>query len=237
MNTLTTRRDFLKTSAFTGASVGIPGTTITACAKPGSRRYPDELPEPLPKGLEYLLTFEKFVKNLKAESSEKIVRASEICARAVESGKKVYYTIHGHSERQPIMERRAGKPTFLLPLKRNFDPEIFQEGDVLITVRTSQCRPAINRGAKVIGILMPFQPQKTQGQGIVHTEYDGEYMEDICDVCIRDMVPYTVGIMKFDQLPIKAVPAHGAMDGLILGLILAGTIDILLSRGIKVEVT
>ena len=237
MNTRTTRRDFLKTSALTGASVGIPGTAAAASAKSGSERYPDELPEPLPKGLEYLFTFEKFVKDLRSESSEQIDRASKICAQAIESGKKIYYTIHGHSERQPIMERRPGKPTFLLPLKSDFNPEIYQEGDVLITVRTSNCRPALDRGAKVVGILMPFQPQKTQGQGIVHAEYDGEYMEDICDVCILDRVPYTVGFMKFDQLPIKAVPAHGAMDGLILGLILAGTTDILLSKGIKVEVT
>ena len=46
---------------------------------------------------------------------------------------------------------------------------------------------------------------------------------------------FTVGIMDFDLMPWKSVSAHGAMDGIILGLILAKTIDKLLEKGVKVE--
>ena len=82
---------------------------------------------------------------------------------------------------------------------------------------------------------MPFQPQKHQGYGIVHTDFKGPYMDDICDVTIWDRTPYTVGILAFDQLPWKSCSAHGAMDGIILGLILAGTIDRLVERRVSVE--
>jgi hypothetical protein len=112
---------------------------------------------------------------------------------------------------------------------------MFEPDDVLITERTNYCAPAKERGVRLIGILMPFQPQKTQGQGIVHIDYPGSWMEEICDVCIWDRTPYTVGTMNFDQLPFKAVPAHGATDGIILNLILAGTIDRLTARGITVK--
>ena len=60
-------------------------------------------------------------------------------------------------------------------------------------------------------------------------------MENICDVCIWDLTPYTVGVLDFDPLPWESVAAHCAMDGIIIGLILAATVDRLLAQGIPVE--
>jgi len=230
------RRNFLKSAVIISGSAAVyPGCTPEG--KPGKQLagYPDKLPEPLPKGLEYILKVRDMILRILEEDSEKIERAADICAEAVINGKKVYYSIRGHNEPQCILEVIPGKPSFLLPLVNPSDHDALSGGDVLITVRTNQCAPALEKGTRVIGILMPFQPQKTQGQGITNIGYDGPYMEDICDVCIWDRTPYTVGILDFDQLPWKSVAAHGALDGIILGLIGAGTVDRLLKKGITVK--
>ena len=234
----TNRRNFLKSAAVTGSAVSLHGCTSAVKLKRGGK-YPARLPEPLPKGLEYTLKLRDMVKNVLEEDTEKINRAADICAEAVVSGKKVYYSILGHNAPQCILETKPGRPSFLIPLnprKQSVD-EVIKEGDVLITVRTDQCSKAIEKGAHAIGILMPFQPQKTQGQGVVYVDYKDSYMEDISEVCIWDRTPFTVGIMDFDLMPWKSVSAHGAMDGIILGFILAGTIDRLLEKEIKVEPT
>lgn len=232
----TNRRDFLKSAAVTGSAVSLHGCNSAVKLKKAGE-YPARLPEPLPKGLEYTLKLRDMVINILEEDTEKINRAADICAEAVASGKKVYYSILGHNSPQCILETKPGRPSFLIPLnpkKKSIEKEI-EEGDVLITVRTGHCSTAIKKGAKAIGILMPFQPQKTRGQGIVHIDYTGSYMEDISDVCIWDRTPFTVGIMDFDLMPWKSVSAHGAMDGIILGFILSATVDRLLEKGIKVE--
>jgi len=232
----TNRRNFLKSAAVTGSAVSLHGCTSAVKLKRG-KKYPAKLPELLPKGLEYTLKLRDMVMDIVEEDTEKINRAADICAEAVASGKKVYYSILGHNSPQCILETKPGRPSFLIPVnsrKQSID-DIIKEGDVLITVRTGHCSTAIEKGAKAIGILMPFQQQKTQGQGVVYVDYKGSYMEDICDVCIWDRTPYTVGTMDFDLMPWKSVSAHGAMDGIILGFILSATVDRLLEKGIKVE--
>lgn len=224
------RRTFLKTAAMTGVLAGA-GT-----GRSEARIFGGKESRRTDRGLEYVEMITDMVRDLLKESSGRIAAAAEICAGAVSGGKRVFYTVRGHNEPKCILEDRPGKPSFLLPTEKSLDYSLFQPGDVLITERTEFCAPARERGARIIGILMPFQPQKTQGQGIVHRDYEGPWMEDICEVCIWDRTPYTVGTMSFDQLPIKAVPAHGAMDGIILNLILAGTIDRLIARGIPVTV-
>ncbi|MHB9027985.1 MAG: twin-arginine translocation signal domain-containing protein [Candidatus Latescibacterota bacterium] len=223
------RREFLKTAALAGAVSAVGDEASAAGKTSGGKRSEAS------KGLEYTGMVIGMVRDLLAESSERIAAAADICAGAVSSGKKVYYTVRGHNEPLCILENRPGKPAFLLPDWPEIDPETFEPGDALITERINFCAPAKERGVRLIGILMPFQPQKKQGQGIVHVDYPGPWMEEICDVCIWDRTPYTVGTMTFDQLPVKAVPAHGALDGIILNLILAGTIDRLTAKGIPVK--
>lgn len=223
----TGRRAFLKSAALAGA-VSLPSAALSSEGKELSAKRSS----PFSKGREYLDMFDGMVHDLLKESSGKIDEAAGICAGAILSGKKVYYTVCGHNEPQYILEKRPGKPSFLFPLGKD---TILEKDDVLITERSNFCSGAKEKGARLIGILMPFQPQKIQGQGIVHEGYTGPWMEEICDVCIWDRVPYTVGTMSFDQLPFKAVPAHGAMDGIILNLILAGTIDKLLEKGYAVS--
>ncbi|MFC1606517.1 hypothetical protein ACFL47_00985 [Candidatus Latescibacterota bacterium] len=227
-----TRRVFLTTAAATGSGAVMTGCTTDMKVREESA-FPDKIPEPLPKGLEYALTVRNMAEHIIAEDTAKIDHAVDICTKAVTEGKTVYYTIRGHNEAQCILETMPGRPSFLTPL-HPWDSSVLKRGDVVISVRTNHCAEAIEHGAQAIGILMPFQPQKTQGQGIVHTSYDGPYMEDIADVCIWDRTPYTVGILDFDQLPWKSLSAHGALDGIILGLITAGTIDNLISLGIAV---
>lgn len=231
MSRLSDRRKFLKVAALTGAATAIPLETVITGNVEAAQVSKSQ------KGLEYALMIKGMVQNLLAQDSAKIAQAGDICAEALASGKKVYYNTTGHNEPQCIMEKRAGKPAFLFPIYGNVDYTIFQPGDVFITERTNFCAPAKEKGVKLIGILMPFQPQKKQGQGIVYIDNQGPWMEEICDVCIWDRVPYTIGTMSFDQLPFKAVPAHGAMDGIILNLILAATIDRLVKKGIPVEAT
>ncbi len=224
------RRVFLKTAGVIGTVAAANAEAISAAAD-GEKSVGDAS-----KGLEYVDGILSMTRTLLSENSGRIAAAADICVVAAASGKRIYYTVRGHNEPYCILENRPGKPAFLLPTEREIDYSAFGRGDVLITERTNYCAPAKERGVRLIGILMPFQPQKTQGQGIVHIEYPGPWMEDICDVCIWDGTPYTVGTMSFDQLPIKAVPAHGAMDGIILNLILAGTIDRLTARGVEVHV-
>ncbi len=227
----TGRRTFLKAAAAAGA-IALPGAAGTSKAKEKKeKRSAGES-----KGREYLDLVTGMVRDLLRESSGQIEDASNICAEAVLSGNTVYYTIRGHNEPLCILEKRPGKPSFLKPTEKNLDYTIFRKGDALITERSNFCAGAKERGVRLIGILMPFQPQKTQGQGIVNVGYEGPWMEDICDVCIWDRVPYTVGTMSFDQLPFKAVPAHGAMDGIILNLILAGAVDKLRAKGYPLTV-
>jgi hypothetical protein len=232
MSNVSNRRKFLKSAALTGAAASIPGQAVVM----GKAEAAAQVSKPA-KGLEYALMVKGMVQNLLAQDGAKIAQAGDISADALASGKKVYYNTTGHNEPQCIMEKRAGKPTFLIPIYGNVDYSIFQPGDVFITERTNFCAPAKEKGVKLIGILMPFQPQKKQGQGIVYIDYKGPWMEEICDVCIWDRVPYTIGTMTFDQLPFKAVPAHGAMDGIILNLILAATLDRLVKKGVSVEAT
>jgi uncharacterized phosphosugar-binding protein len=224
------RRKFLKTAALTGAA-----SAVGAGAPAGGKAMRGRQSE-TSKGLAYTGMIIGMVRDLLAESSEQIAAAAEICAGAIASGKKAYYRVFGHNEPVCILENRPGKPSFLIPVKAEIDPAMFEPGDVFITERVNYCAEAKARGVRLIGILMPFVPQKTQGQGIVHVDYPGPWLEEICDVCIWDRTPYTVGTMAFDQLPFKAVPAHGAMDGIILNLILAGTIDRLAAKGIPVSV-
>jgi uncharacterized phosphosugar-binding protein len=224
------RRSFLKSAAIAGAAV-LPSAAVSSEGK----GMPSKQSSNPSKGREYLDMFAGMVRDLLKESSENIEIASAICAETILSGKKVYYTVRGHNEPLCILEKRAGKPSFLIPTEQNIDYSIFQKDDALITERSNFCAGAKEKGVRLIGILMPFQPQKTQGQGIVHEGYPGPWMEEICEVCIWDRVPYTVGTMPFEQLPFKAVPAHGAMDGIILNLILAGTIDKLLEKGYTVS--
>ncbi|MFA6472063.1 MAG: hypothetical protein WCU00_08485 [Candidatus Latescibacterota bacterium] len=231
MPLLSDRRKFLKTAVLTGTAAAIPAqTVITGNVEAAQDSKPS-------KGLEYARMIRGMVQNLLAQDSSKIEQAGDLCAEALASGKKVYYNTTGHNEPQCIMEKRAGKPSFLIPLYGAIDYTIFKPGDVFITERINFCAPAKEKGVKLIGILMPFQAQKKQGQGIVYVDYKGPWMEEICDVCIWDRVPFTIGTMSFDQLPFKAVPAHGAMDGIILNLILAATIDRLVKKGIPVEAT
>lgn len=229
MSIISNRRKFLKSAAIASAAVAVPGQAfISGSAEAASMQK-------TPKGLDYVLMVKGMVQDLLAQDDPKIAQAADLCAEALASGKKVYYNTTGHNEPQCIWEKRAGKPTFLLPIYGNVDYNIFQAGDAFITERTNFCAPAKEKGVKIIGILMPFQPQKKQGQGIVSIDYQGPWMEEICDVCIWDRVPYTIGTMSFEQLPFKAVPAHGAMDGIILNLILAATIDRLVKKGVPVE--
>lgn len=226
---------FLQSLAAAGAVSAVSGAPSEAVPRAsGARKRKSRAGTP--KGLVYLDMITGMVDDLLAESGGDIDRAADVCAQAISSGKRLYYTVRGHNEPLCILENRTGKPAFLLPTENTIDPAIFSPGDVLITERTQHCAPAKERGVLLIGILMPFLAQKTQGQGIVYIDYQGPWMEDICDVCIWDRVPYTVGTMSFDQLPFKAVPAHGAMDGIILNLILAATVDRLLARGIAVTV-
>ena len=226
MKTGTGRRGFLRTAALAGAAggAGLAGTPAEAeaAARPS-------------KGLDYIDMIDGMIRNLMKESAAEIDRAADICAEAVANGKKVYYSIRGHNEPICIFENRPGKPAFLTATGKTVDAALFSPGDVLIAERADFCAAAKERGARVIGILMPFQAQKTRGQGVVYPDYAGPWMEDICDVSIWDRVPYTVGTMSFDYLPHHAVPAHGAMDGIALGLILAATADRLLARGIEVK--
>lgn len=229
------RRTFLKAAATTTSTAVFAGCGSAEHNKSNALSgYPVELPEPLPKGLEYILTVRDFVRRILSEEQASLMHASDICAEAVANGNTLFYSIKGHNEPQCILETMPGKPGFLKALPQNDGHDKIAAGDVLITVRTNQCEPAKQKGARVIGIQMPFQPQKQQGQGIVYIDFDGPYMDDICDVTIWDRTPYTVGILAFDQLPWKSCSAHGAMDGIILGLILAGTIDRLVKRGIRV---
>jgi len=230
------RRLFLK--SFAAAGVASAAGAVSPASETGARRRSGRnTPRGTTKGLSYLELLEGMVEDLLAESSRDIDTAADICAAAITSGESVFYTVRGHNEPRCILEDRPGKPAFLLPTETTIDPTVFSRGDVLITERTQYCAPARERGVRLIGILMPFQPQKTRGQGIVHIDYQGPWMEEICDVCIWDRTPYTVGAMSFDELPFKAVPAHGAMDGIILNLILAATVDRLLAKGIAVTVT
>ncbi len=223
------RRAFLKTAALAGTLSGVGADAAEARAAGGKKAG-------MGRGEEYVEMVIGMVRMLLEESSGQIDRAAHICAEAIASGKRVYYTVRGHNEPVCILENRPGKPSFLVSAGKAPDFSMLEPGDVLITERTEFCAPASERNVHLIGILMPFQPQKTQGQGIVHRDYQGPWMEDICEVCIWDRTPYTVGTMSFDQLPVKAVPAHGAMDGIILNLILAGTVDILVGKGIAVTV-
>ena len=229
-----TRRYFLKSAAFTGSAAAVQGCSTETDKAANEANYPESLPDPLPKGLEYILKVRDMAKRAMEEDAGKIYRAAELCADAVSSGNKVYYTIRGHSEPRCILETMPGRPSFLTPLNP-WDKTALQEGDVVITVRTNHCIEAKERNAHAIGILMPFQPQKKQGQGIVHIDYDKPYMEDIADVCIWDRTPYTVGILDFEQLPWKSISAHGALDGMILGQIVAAAVDKLLEKGVLVE--
>ncbi len=228
MRTRTGRRGFLRTAALAGAagSTGFAGAAVEADAAQKSS-----------KGLEYIDMIERMTRDLMTGSAAEIDRAADICTEAVIGGKKVYYSIRGHNEPICIFENRLGKPAFLTATGKTVDAALFSPGDVLIAERTDWCVAAKERGARIIGILMPFQQQKTRGQGVVYPDYTGPWMEDICDVSIWDRVPYTVGTMSFDYLPHHAVPAHGAMDGIALGLILAATADRLLARGIEVRET
>ena len=223
------RRDFMKSAACAGSLVALSGCT-SETKRGKSIGYADEFPKPLPKGLEYVLKVRDMVESLK-EDYEKFDRAADICVEAIVSGKKVYYSVYGHNESQCILETKPGRPSFLIPF---IGKEQIEEGDVLISQSTSQCVQAVEKGARVIGIIFAFTQTKFQGQGIVNPEYEGPYMEDICDVWFWHRTPFTVGIMDFDLMPWKSVPAHGAMDGIILGLILAKTIDKLLEKGVKV---
>ena len=232
------RRQFLQSATILSGAVSV----LANCSNelPSKKKlsdYPSTLPESLPKGLEYVLKVRDMVKLIIEEDFSKIQRAANICADTVASGNKVYYSILGHNAPQCILETKPGRPSFLLPLnpKKTSLEDTIKPGDVLISVRTDQCSLAIEMGAHAIGILMPFQPQKTQGQGFVYIDYEGPYMEDICDVCIWDRTPYTVGIIDFEQFPWKSLSAHGALDGMILGLIIAATTDILIERGIPIE--
>jgi hypothetical protein len=236
MSKKSTRRTFMKSAAASGSSAAFQGCSTEIEQTDIQKRYPDNLTEPLPKGLEYILKVRNMAQRAMEEDAEKLNRAAELCSGAVVSGNAVYYTIRGHNEPQCILETMPGRPSFLTPL-HPWDKSVLNEGDVLITVRTNQCIEAKEKDLQVIGILMPFQPQKTQGLGIVHRDYDKPYMEDIADVCIWDRTPYTVGILDFDLLPWKSIAAHGALDGILLGQIAAGTIDKLLAKGIAVEPT
>ena len=229
-----TRRHFLKSAAVTGSAATVQGCTTEKDKAANEANYPENMPDPLPKGLEYILKVRDMAKRAMDEDAGKIDSAAELCAEAVSSGKRVYYTIRGHSEPKCILETMPGRPSFLTPL-HPWDKTALQEGDIVISVRTNHCIDAKEQGAHAIGILMPFQPQKKQGQGIVHIDYDKPYMEDIADVCIWDSTPYTVGILDFEQLPWKSISAHGALDGIILGQIIAAAVDKLLEKGIAVE--
>ncbi len=228
MRTRTGRRGFLRTAALAGAAggTGLAAMPVEADAaqKPS-------------KGLDYIDMIDGMIRSLMRESAAEIDRSADICAEAIAAGERVYYSIRGHNEPICIFENRPGKPTFLTATGKTVDAALFSPGDVLIAERTDWCVAAKERGARVVGILMPFQQQKTRGQGIVYVDYAGPWMEDICDVCIWDRVPYTVGTMSFDYLPHHAAPAHGAMDGIALGLVLAATVDRLVARGIEVRET
>ena len=224
MNGTTGRRGFLAAAVLTGVA-GVSASNATSAEAAGKPS----------KGLEYVDMIERMMRDLLRESGADIGRAADLCAGALLAGKKVYYTIRGHNEPVGIWERNPGKPAFLTASEKTVNVAALGPGDVLISERTEWCAPAKERGAALIGILMPFQPQKTRGRGIVHPDYLGPWMEDICDVSIWDRVPYTVGTMAFAELPFKAVPAHGAMDGFVLGLILAATADRLIARGNEVE--
>jgi len=227
MNGTTGRRGFLRTVALAGAA---GGTGFASVPGSGAAVGPS-------KGLDYIDMIERMTRDLMRESGSDIERAADICAEAVASGKKVWYSVRGHNEPICIFENRPGKPSFLSATEKTVNVAAFGSGDALITERTEWCMPAKERGVRLIGILMPFQPQKTRGQGIVHIDYAGPWMEEVCDVCIWDRVPYTVGTMSFDYLPFHAVPAHGAMDGIAMGLVLAATADRLVARGIAVRET
>ncbi len=234
MSRQTSRRTFLKTAAAGSAVVTGYGEARPADA-PRRVDYPDELPKRLPKGLEYILTVRNMMRSVLAEERNALSRAADICAESVAAGRTVYYSDRGHNESQCILETMPGKPSFVKAAPDRAEQELVAQGDVIISVRTDQCIAAKERGVRVIGIQMPFQPQKRQGQGIANVTYTGPYMDDVCDVTIWDRTPYTIGILDFDQLPWKSCAAHGAMDGFILGMILAGTIDRLKARGIPVS--
>ena len=235
------RRSCIRTAAADGTTAALGGCSANTGNEndEGRLRSGDqiELPESLPKGLEYVLKVRTMLQDIKDNDAEKFARAADICAEAVAAGNKVYYSVYGHNEAQQILETKPGRPSFLIPVEqRKSDAlDMIGEGDVLISQNTGHCETVARKGAKTIGILYAFTPKKFQGQGIVHVGYQGPYMEDICDVWFWDRTPFTVGIMDFDLLPWKSVSAHGALDGFILGMLLSATVDRLLERGIPVN--
>jgi len=156
------RRNFMKSAACAGSLTTFSGCTAAMKRDKSSEAYPDKLPEPLPKGLEYVLKVRDMVESLK-EDHEKFDRAADICVEAIVSGKKVYYSLYGHNEAQGILETKPGRPSFLIPYTGR---EQIEKGDVFFSQSTPQCIEVIEQGARVIGIIYAFTPKKFQGQGI-----------------------------------------------------------------------
>ena len=231
------RREFIKKSVVAGSALSTAGCAGNMGIGKSLAEKSFETSKPIPKGLEYILKLRSMTDSVMSDDARKIERASLICAGALLNGGKVYYDDTGHGESQCILETIGGNPSFLKPLFGNESHKVITEKDVLISNRTAPCNDAHTKGAKTVGIIMAFEPKKFQGQGIVNRDFKGPYMEDICDVWIWDRTPFTIGILDFDLMPWKAIAAHGAMDGIILKLIAARTVDILLEKGYKVETT
>ena len=236
----TSRRNFLKSSLAGGTCAAIPVSSgVLSCSPSG--KIPRWLPEPIPKGAEYVLKIKSYIRNIRDNAFGNIKKAADICAEAYAGDHRILYPFYGHSERKGIAEKREGRPGFLT-WSRGVE---IQANDAYITIHVQAAINAREKGAKVIGISNAFLPQKpancfTVDKGVAISGegdfYEGPFLADNCDVFINDQVPYTVGIIAFDGLKSHFGNGVGVMEGYVFWTLVAAISDCLIEKGITFDV-
>ncbi len=203
------RRDFAKGS-FAGIAAGLAGVaTASAQGRPAS-----ESRDGKPYGIQY---YEAAVEIWKREAAVElpiIAQAADAAAKTIQNGGKFFSQAHfGHMLVKELRIGRPGNPDYLPTGNWNTKDEeydAFGKGDFIFVDQPKiRVRNAHDRGAFVVGVRVPYLPNRTTPKGVLATyaATDNLLTEDVSDLVLTSGVPFTNGCLSYPEIPaVRACP-------------------------------
>ncbi|MHB9027598.1 MAG: phosphoheptose isomerase family protein, partial [Candidatus Latescibacterota bacterium] len=198
------RRDFAKTG-MTGIAAGFAGMGI-ADAQRGSGAAASGSQKPY--GIQYYeKAAEVWSREIKSELPI-IAQAADAAAGSLRNGKKLYSSAHfGHMLVKELRTGRPGNPDYLPTDTYTTKDEVFEpigSGDFLFFDQTKlRVKKAHDRGAFVVGVRIPYLPNRTTPKGVLATyeATDNLLTEEVSDLVLTSGVPFTNGCIYYPEIP------------------------------------
>jgi uncharacterized phosphosugar-binding protein len=198
------RRDFAK-SGMAGIASGLAGTGIAEAQRKDGKASSGLLK---PYGVQY---YEKAVEIWNREITSElpiIAQAADAAAKSLRNGKKLYSSAHfGHMLVKELRIGRPGNPNYLPTDTYTTKDEVFDPigaGDFLFFDQTKlRIKKAHDRGAFVVGVRVPYLPNRTTPKGVLATyeAADNLLTEDVSDLFLTSGVPFTNGCLYYPEIP------------------------------------